>query len=244
MSARYGVTKIAAAFVIAITMVVGATDAGAISKKTRDGLIKDARTATKNKTIGPKVEKAAIAAAYAAWAAEIVAPLLKVVGQVEINDQFPVTEFAAGTTVTLTFDFINPDTLELTGGPAVDSVLYKVNIDPETDIFMTIGTSSSAASHFSIPYTLGFDEPFFTATPFDAFGNPIFIAGVDDFNDAIGSVVNINAVPEPSTLALFCIGALGILSYCRRRRGRSSSGLTAVVFARWLPDALWSIRQN
>jgi hypothetical protein len=126
------------------------------------------------------------------------------VGQALFNDVFPVTTFLSGTEGIITFEFIDTETLTpLTGGPTVGSVLYQVNLDPQTPtIYTAIGTSTDAASHFALPYALGANEPFIRATPFDLSGNPIVFTDIDGVgNVAVGDVVNIE-VPEPSTLTV------------------------------------------
>lgn len=97
----------------------------------------------------------------------------------------------------------------------------------------------------SVVHTLFDDpDPFFIAMPFETlvidpvtFGTPIpSLAGPDTANDTIGIEINVRvsandsvnlsgifvvqAVPEPSTMVLCLIGALGILASGRRRHSR------------------------
>lgn len=195
-------------------------EAHAISTTTRDGIVNGTRLGTRFGLVNPLTELTIIGGAYAAWFAEqkLITPI---VGQAELNGIFPVSDLSPGTAGLLTFHFIDPATQLIAAGPSVASVRYEFNIDPSMpDTFAILGSSSDAASGFSVPITIGNTEPFFRAIPLNATGSPIFIGGVDNLNVAIGTEVNVNPIPEPSTLALLGIGA-SVLVYLRRRQERA-----------------------
>jgi hypothetical protein len=123
-------------------------------------------------------------------------------------------------TVLIDFGFVNPATGLSTAGPVVGSVEYLVNVDPSspTDL-VSIGTSYDASSDFSISYFASSSaEPAIEAVPYDANGDPIVITGVDGYNVAPGFVTVLYDVPEPSTMVLVGIGAIGLATRQWRRR--------------------------
>jgi hypothetical protein len=148
------------------------------------------------------------------------------VGQAEFNATFPVASLPSSTTGVLTFEFIDPGTLNSVSGPGVGSVDYKVNIDPSSPgTFLDLGTSTSASSHFALPYTVSTGtEPLFEAIPLDRTGAPIVMTGAGGLNVAIGSAVNVTAAPEPADGILLGIGILGITCGVWLRRHRSRRG--------------------
>lgn len=124
------------------------------------------------------------------------------IGRTMLAGLSPVGRFGTGTSVSLTFDFIDPGTGQPNGGPAITCVEYAVNLDPETpSVFTPVGESSDAADGFAVPFTVTGYEPVIRATPFDASGDPIFIDGLDGQNVAVGyaGVIPPGVVPEPST---------------------------------------------
>jgi|GEM_PF-6871219 len=139
----------------------------------------------------------------------------------------PISKLSVGTEVELTYGFIdpslssdNPTEFDILS-PTIDisSVFYEVNIDPDTNDFIPIGTSFDAASNFSLPYVLSGFESQIHAIPFDSAGNPIFLDGGQGDNVAMAVSVNIEAVPEPtSTLSLLTLGTLGAAGLLRRKR--------------------------
>jgi len=134
---------------------------------------------------------------------------LAAIGQAALGGDYAVSLFPSGTTESLTFFFIDPDTgVPTSSGPVVSSVLYEVTADPSSSVFQFLGVSSDSSSNFALPFTIPGFEPFIQATPFDAFGSPIVISGVDGNNVAVGFVVNIaqGEVPEPTTLSLLGLG--------------------------------------
>lgn len=135
-------------------------------------------------------------------------PAVLFVGQAEIDGAYPSQVFLPpGTNTTLSFQFIDTTAGLPVAGPAVASVVYDANVDPKTpNVFVPIGTSTDAATHFSLSYTVSGEEPDIRATPYDSFGQPVFIDGVNGENVAVGSVVAL--VPEPSiSLGLISGGA-------------------------------------
>ncbi len=144
--------------------------------------------------------------------------LIPAVGQPSYKASYPTAAYDDGDTGTLMFHFISPATGLPTDGPAIASVLYEVNEDPETPGYTTLGISTDAATDFSFSYTVAGFEPDIQAIPFDASGAPIFLPGFDGSNVAVGSVTII--APEPSALLLLGLGAAGmiVLNWGQRRR--------------------------
>jgi hypothetical protein len=177
------------------------------------------RQSTKRGTSTPQQERERIRSAYFEYLAEQEGVPVSSVGQPSLANQFPVSDLAPGTTGLLTFQFIDPVTMFPVPGPAVASVLYEVNLDPDTDLYLVIGSSSDTGSLFSVPFVVHGFEPDIRATPFDASGNPVFTPGLGGFNVAAGSVVNIPVpVPELST------GMLVLLSVIAGRLRFRASG--------------------
>jgi PEP-CTERM motif len=132
--------------------------------------------------------------------------------------------------VTLSYLFVDTANGLPVAGPAVASVMYEANYNPynPTD-WVTLGTSTDAATNFSLSFTVQPYEPEIQAIPYDSSGNPIVISGVDGDNVALGLVTLLNPVPEPSTLVLGIVGSLGGLGFVwfgrRKHRGRVPSVL-------------------
>jgi hypothetical protein len=143
------------------------------------------------------------------------------VGQDRIDGNFPVASVAPGSTVSLTFGFVDTVTGQFTtGGPTIGSVIYSVNTDPmNPNVFTPIGTSTNAASHFALSYVLPTGEPDIRATPFDPFGAPIVVTDIDGIgNVAVGDVINIASVPEPSPMVLALVAVSLAVLVCALQR--------------------------
>jgi hypothetical protein len=134
-----------------------------------------------------------------------------------------------GATITLSFTFDNAMTgIPTGGGPAIGSVLYEVNRDPDMpSVFDPIGVSTDAGKGFGQTFTIDSYEPMFEAIPFDPSGAPIFISGIDGENEAVAFNVNIpgaasrplsGVIPEPSGWAMMILGAAGLGAMTRMRR--------------------------
>ncbi len=130
-----------------------------------------------------------------------------------------------GETGTLTFSFIDPTTRLPVTGPAVGSVAFEQSQTPDIpSSFTPIGTSTNAASDFALSYTagstLGTVEQEILAIPLSPAGVPIFIPGVDGFNNAEGGLTILAAIPEPSGLLVLLLGLPAAWLTARRRTGR------------------------
>jgi hypothetical protein len=190
-----------------------------ISASTRDALIDAARVLTFLGIADDKLEEALIFTANKKYNDEQNESGVSAIGQALINGLSPTALVPPGTTVPLTFQFINPGTGQPTTGPTVSLVDYMANLNPNTpNVFVDLGTSTNAASNFSLPFTVVPFEPFIKAIPFGPNGQPIVIPGVGGENVAIGVAVALQPIPEPSTLTLLGLGSLGLLGYGWRRR--------------------------
>jgi len=81
---------------------------------------------------------------------------------------------------------------------------------------------SDSTSNFSVPFVIDGFEPLIKAILMDVSSNPIFISGGAGDNVAPSLVVDIQPVPEPSTLVLFAIGVLASLFSGFGNRGSAS----------------------
>lgn len=146
------------------------------------------------------------------------------VGQPVVAGSF-APRFDPGESVQITFAFIDPGTQLTVAGPAIGFVLYEVNLDPFTpDIYLPLGTATDAATNFSFPFLVSGFEPDIRATPFSLTGIPIFVAGVGDFNVAVGfSAIIPTGIPEPSSALLLITGGLAMIFVRRGMRARRSS---------------------
>ncbi len=135
---------------------------------------------------------------------------------------FPVSRFGAGETCLLTFGFIDPSTGLPVVGPPISSVLYEVNLDPDTpDLFVPLGSSSDLESHFSFLYTVNGFEPLIRATAFDTFGNPVILTRNDGVHASSGIVTIIDAdAAAPGLMPLMGLGlaVMALLKFCPTRR--------------------------
>ncbi len=172
----------------------------------------------------PSEEEALVAFAWKQYRQEQEKLGIPAVGQVAFNTIYPSAIATIGSTETLTFQFIDPATGLPTSGPAVASVLYEANYDPNSPTtFVPLGTSTDVAGNFDFAYVVTGQEPVINAIPMDASGNPIVISGVDGDNDAQGGGLLVT-VPEPSTLTMFTLGFLSCGAYAYPRCRRRGSG--------------------
>jgi hypothetical protein len=157
------------------------------------------------------VEAAAIAAADKSYEDEQKV-VTAVIGQDFLNGVFPYLFLSNGSTAKLTFSFIDPATGLPTTGTSIGSVVYEQSQTPDIpDSFTMVGMSTDATNHFLINYQVGSSEQDIRAIPFDLSGLPISISGVGGENVAVGDVVQLQTVPEPSALTLTVNGALVVL---------------------------------
>ncbi len=141
------------------------------------------------------------------------------------DGNYPVNLYAwtdIGTTEILTYFFIDPET-GLPTDPAftVAGVRYEALLNPPTldksllteqlikDSLVVLGVSNDASSNFAFNFTLAGFEPMILAFPMDASGNDITGEGTAGFASNV-------LTPEPCTLALVGVGAIGAV--CMRRR--------------------------
>ena len=164
-----------------------------------------------------------IDAAYKRYQASQASANVPIIGQPAIyaingtpqSPGFPDVLGGSGNLLSVDFGFVDPNTGLAAAGPAVGSVEYLVSTDPNNPLSYTpLGISTDASTSFSITYLDGGGfEADIEAIPFDRNGNQIFIAGLDGYDAAIGSVTALDAAaPEPSTFWYFLAGATLIIS--------------------------------
>jgi hypothetical protein len=143
----------------------------------------------------PSQERAVIATCYALYRNQHRQSAF--LGQPALGGMFPIADLSLGDSALLTFQFIDPVNELPIDGPAIGSVLYEINTDPNTpDVFSPIGMSFDAGTHFALPFTMTEFEPDIQAVPFDQLGKPIVLVGQDGFNVAVGSVVTFQYRPQ------------------------------------------------
>lgn len=146
---------------------------------------------------------------------------LALAGNAMINGVTSATSDIAesGASAVLSFGWINGIAKQPTAGPVISSVRYEVNPDPnQPNLWILVGVGTNPATQFAFPFiTQGF-EPDYRATPLDATGQPIFIAGVGGSNVAFGSVTVIptEPAPTPGTALLAGLGTIVMGAYRRR----------------------------
>lgn len=121
----------------------------------------------------------------------------------QVYQAFPgsVGQIYAGSTTT-------PEQMDVWGS---NTATDKPGTSPLTTILMTI-TPAQATSFINLP-NWGTYKYYFASTHIDA------ASPADNTLVQAIQVININAVPEPSTYAAaFAVGALGLLTYVRRQR--------------------------
>jgi PEP-CTERM motif-containing protein len=212
---------ITSVFICVVSIALTWCPAGAISEEDLERKIKVIRGLTKQKALDSLEEKRQIAIAEKMYKDEQKEEKVSAVGQLYIDGLFPTESLPLGALATLTFQFVDPATDQPTLGPPTAFVEYVVNLDPDNDLFFSLGSSTDAASHFSLPFTVVPFEPFIRSIPFDSNGHPIFITGVDGQNVAVSVGVVLEPVPEPSTIVLVGIGGVACLGYAWRRRRRA-----------------------
>jgi hypothetical protein len=131
------------------------------------------------------------------------------VGATFIDGLYPSAPRNPGTLVNLTFEFLDPATGEPTSGPAVASVQYFANLDPDSDDYVFLGASLDAGSDFSLPFLVIPFEPMIKSIPFDPSGAPITIVGLEGQNVALGLGTALQ-FPEPSGMALLALGVVAL----------------------------------
>ena len=139
--------------------------------------------------------------------------------------------------IVLSLLWIDPATSAVVAGPDTSAVTYfsfnegaPISLDVnDSSVWTNLGTSADSSSGFSLSLKIPTGEQIFLAEPFDASGAPIFISGVNGYNDALGEGVLLRDVPEPTTWVLILIGFSGVALGSRFRRkstGLNSSALT------------------
>lgn len=83
-------------------------------------------------------------------------------------------------------------------------------------MFTPIGTGTNPGTDFSTGFTTEPLEPLVEAIPFDPSGNPIVIPVSGGGNAAIGVVVALAPIPEPTGLSLVWPAALASARLLRR----------------------------
>lgn len=178
------------------------------------------RYASSTATLTPAQEATAQAINDAAYYSEARLFPLSVVGQTFIDGSFnPFEEALPGGTLTLTFNYLDPNTFLVGSGPPVTSVLYQAVEDPShPGNLTTIGSSSDSGSDFAITWASSGYEPMIEAIPLDAGGHPIVILGAEGGNSAVG-LDGVLYTPDSSrTSLLLGLGMAGLLGLRRWSR--------------------------
>jgi len=188
-----------------------------------------ARLNTLGGTMTAKREREVIRFAWGMYRLQQQTASLPSVGQAAVDGSYPTAHRRPGDVVTLTFFYVTTDTFSTapTAGPAVTSVEYQVNTDPNNpNTFTSIGTSSDAGSRFSFAYTVGANEPVIQAIPKDNLGQPIMLTGVGGQNVARGlaTVLQVDSSIAPGlgpvalTALMLVLGTLGVIALRRREQ--------------------------
>jgi MYXO-CTERM domain-containing protein len=179
------------------------------------------RYASFKAVLTPAQEATAYAANDALYLSEARLYPLGAIGQIFINgssDPFETDNPAAN--LQLTFNYLNPATLQVGSGPQVASVMYEASLDPANPNVLTpIGSSSDSLSDFAIMWQSQGYEPLIEAIPLDSAGSPIVISGVGEDNSAVGLDGVLYSTPDSSpTSLLLGLGMVGLLGLRRRSR--------------------------
>lgn len=146
------------------------------------------------------------------------------IGQAAYANMFPSAVFPLGTSDLLTFQFLDPTTRQFTDGPDIDFVLYETFPDPgDPTLTVELGTSFDSSTDFAFEFAITDFEHVILATSFDSTGDPLFLPGIDGGNVAQSMIMVFQDIeipaPEPSTIALFSIGLVGLgFIACRGRK--------------------------
>lgn len=165
----------------------------------------------------PWQEAAQFAATEAEYRLENPFSFFGVMGMVSIDGQNPSAFVNVGSTVDLSFTWINQDLGVSWSGPPIGSVLYEESQTPDNlSSFVPLGFSYDATHDFSFNFTANQVEEGVLAIPFDPNDNPIILPGLNGYNIAEG-FGGMLATPEPGTLGLLGSGILGLCGVLRRR---------------------------